>query len=112
MTKTTNHTNANIEFFKKVTAPSTTKNKKQNSNSDLVMLTNEKNDGINSNNDHEGKDSNIQNTMCNSRIEHAITATIVNNIFTTQRTLDIRPEKQNHVINSSKVHQNIFEAIK
>ena len=94
MTKTTNHTNANIEFFKKVTAPSTTKNKKQNSNSDLVMLTNEKNDGINNNNDHEGKDRNIQNTIYNRRIEHATTATIVNNRFTTKYTFDILLEKK------------------
>ena len=41
-----------------------------------------------------------------------ITATIENNRYTTKFTLDIRPEKQNYVINSSKVHQNIVEEIK
>ena len=53
-----------------------------------------------------------QYMICNCRIEHATTETIVNNIFTTKYTLDIRPEKQNHVINSSNVHEHIFEAIK
>ena len=33
-----NHTNDNTALFKKFTAPSTTKSKKQNSISDLVML--------------------------------------------------------------------------
>ena len=34
-----NHTNENTASFKEFTAPSTTKNKKQSSISDLVMLT-------------------------------------------------------------------------
>ena len=76
------------------------------------MLTNGKNDCINNENDLDGKDGNDQDTICNRLIHYATTATIVNNIFTTKYTLDIRPEKYNHVINSSKVHQNIFEAIK
>ena len=70
------------------------------------MLTKERNGSINNNNDHEGKKGNVKNTICNRRIEHVTTVMIENN------TLDICPEKQNHVINSSKVHQHIFEAIK
>ena len=76
------------------------------------MLTKERNVGINNNNDHEGKESNGKNTICNRRIEHITTATIENNRYTTKCTLDICPEKQNLVINSSKVHQHIIEAIK
>ena len=76
------------------------------------MLTNEKNDSIINKKDYEGKEGNGQNTRCNRRIEHATTATIVNNRFTTKYTLDIRTMKHNHVINSSKLHQNTFEAIK
>ena len=76
------------------------------------MLTNGKNGCINNEHDLDGKDGNDQNTICNRLIDYATTATIVNNIFTTKYTLDIRPEKYNHVINSSKVHQNIFEEIK
>ena len=76
------------------------------------MLTNEKNDSITNKNDYEGKEGYGQNTRCNRRIGHATTATIVNNRFTTKYTLDIRTIKHNHVINSSKLHQNIFEAIK
>ena len=110
-TNPNNNSNENIELFKNVTAPFTTKNKKQSSISDLVMLTKEKNGGINNNNDHEGKESNGKNTICNRRIEHATTATIQSNRYTTKCTLDIRPEKQNHVINSLEVHQKIFEAI-
>ena len=48
----------------------------------------------------------------NRHIEHAIIATVLNNRFIRKYALDIRPEKQNSVINSSKVYQNIFEAIK
>ena len=51
-------------------------------------------------------------TICNRRIEHATIKMIENNIYTTKCTLDIRPEKQNHVINSSEVYQHIFESIK
>ena len=53
-----------------------------------------------------------KNTIYNRRIEHAIIATVINNRFTTKCTLDIRREKQNSVINSTKIHQQIFEAIK
>ena len=88
--------------------PSTTKNKKQESISDLGMLTNTKKDSINNKTNHEIKDDIVQNTICNRRIEHATTVTIVN----TKCTLDIRPEKQNSVISSSDVHHNIFVAIK
>ena len=48
----------------------------------------------------------------NRRIEHATIATVTNNRFTTRYTLDIRPEKPNSIINSAKIHQQIFEAIK
>ena len=41
-TNPNNNSNENIELFKNVTAPFTTKNKKQSSISDLVMLTKEK----------------------------------------------------------------------
>ena len=86
--------------------------KKQSFVSDLVMLAKGKNESINNKNDHEGKEGNGKNIICNCRIEYATTATIENNRYTTKCTLDIRPEKQNHVIISSKVHQNMFEAIK
>ena len=99
-------------MFKKVTALSTTTNKKHESISHLVTLINTRNESTNNNTDHEFKDGNEQKTICNRRIEHAITATVLNNIFTTKCTLDIRPEKPNSVINSSKVHKNIFEDIK
>ena len=64
------------------------------------------------NKDHEGRDGNGKNTIYNRRIEHATTAMIDNNRFATKYTLDIRPEKKNQSINSPKVHQRIFEAIK
>ena len=51
----------------------------------------------------------------NHRIEHVTivaTTMIVNNTFTTKYTFDIRPENHNYVINTPKVHQNTFEAIK
>ena len=76
------------------------------------MMRNTSNDNVNNNTDHEVKDGNAQNTICNRRIEHTTTATVVNNISITEFTLDIRPGKQNSVINVSKVHRNIFEAIK
>ena len=97
---------------KKVTALSTTQNKKHESISHLVTLINTRNESTNNNTDHEIKDSNEKNNNCNRSIEHAITATVLNNIFTTKCTLDIRPEKQNSVIDLSKVHQHIFEDIK
>ena len=111
-TKPSNHTNENIASSKKVTASTTTKNKKQSSISDLVTLTKGKNESFNNNKEHEGQDDNVKNTICNRRIEHATTATIENNRFTTKCTLDIRPEKKNEPINAAKVHQKIFESIK
>ena len=69
------------------------------------MLTKYKTKSINSNNNYEETDGNGQNTICIHHIEYTTTATIVNIRFTTKYTLDIRPEKQNNVINSSKVHQ-------
>ena len=88
------------------------KNKKQSSISDLVMLTKGKNESDNNNTETEGQDGNGKNTIYNRRIEHATTATIDNNRFTTKCTLDIRPEKKNEPIDSPKIHQRIFEAIK
>ena len=41
-TKPNNHNNENTALFKKVNTPSVTKNKKQSSISDLVMLTKKK----------------------------------------------------------------------
>ena len=76
------------------------------------MLTKGKNESINNNNKHEVQDGNDKNTTCNHRIEHTTTTTIDNSCFTTKRTLDNLSEKQNLVINPSKVHQSIFEAIK
>ena len=111
-TTTSNHTNENIALFKKVTAPTTTKNKQQSSISDLVMLTKGKNESSINNKEHDVQDVNVKNTICNRRIEHATTATIENNRFTTKCTLDIRPEKKNEPINAAKVHTKIIEAIK
>ena len=99
-------------MFKKVTTPSTTKNKKQESISDLVMIINRRNDSVNNNTDHEVKDDNVQNTIYNRRIDHATTTKVVDNIFSTKYTLDTRQEEQNSAISSSKVRRNIFEAIK
>ena len=76
------------------------------------MLKSTKNDSVNNNKNHEVKEENLQNMICNRRIEHAITATEVNNRFISKCTLDICPEKHNSIINSSEVHRNIFEAIK
>ena len=91
--------------------PPRQKNKMPNFIFDLVMLTKEKNESINNNKKHKGQDGNGKNTICNSRIEHATTATIDNNRFTTKCTLDSCPEKQNLAVNQSTVHQRIFEAI-
>ena len=64
-----------------------------------------KNDNININTDPVFPIGNDQNTVYNRRIEYATTATVINNRFTTKFTLDIRPEKPNSTINSSKIHQ-------
>ena len=109
-TKPSIHTNENIASSKKVTASTTTKNKTQSSISDLVMLTKGKNESFNNNKENEGQDDNVKNTICNRLIEHATTATIENNRFTTKCTLGIRPEKKNAPINAAKVHKKIFEA--
>ena len=112
-TKPSNSTNENIASSKKVTASSTTKNKKQSSISGLVTLTKGKHESFNNNKEHESQDDNVKNTIYNRRIKHSTTATIENNRFTTKCTLDIRPEKKNEPINAAaKVHQKIFEAIK
>ena len=76
------------------------------------MLTKGKNESYNNNKENKDQDGNVKNTICNRCIEHATTPTIENNRFTTKCILDIRPEKKNQPINSSKVHQRIFEAIK
>ena len=92
MTKPNKYTNENVGLFKKVTPPFTTKNKKQESISDLVMLTNTENDSVNSNTNHEVKDGIVQNTIFNRCIEDTATAMVVNNRFTTKSTFNIRPE--------------------
>ena len=76
------------------------------------MLTREKNKSSNNNKEHERQYVNVENTICNRHIEHATTATIENNRYTTKCTLDIRPENKNEPINAAKVHKRIFEAIK
>ena len=110
--KPSNNTNENIELFKKVTASTTTKHKQQSSISDLVMLTKGKNESSNNNKEHEGQDVNVKSTICNRRIEHATTATIENNRFTTKCTLDIRPEKKMNQSMQPKFTKKSFEAIK
>ena len=93
-TTPSNHTNENIASSKKITAPTTTKNKQQSSISNLAMLTKGKIESSNNNKEHEDQDVNVKNTICNRRIEHATTATVENNRFTTKCTLDIRSEKK------------------
>jgi len=110
--KTSINTKENIASSKKVTATTMSKNKKQKSISDLVTLKKGKFESVNNNKEHEGQDDNAKKTIQQRRIEHATTATIENNRFTTKCTLDIRPEKKNDQINAAKVHQKIFEAIK
>ena len=58
------------------------------------------------------KDGTVQNNIFNRRIEHTITAAVVNNRFPTKYTLDIRPEKQDSVINFPKVHRSIVDIFK
>ena len=53
-TKPNNHINVNIELYKNIKAPSTTKHNNQNFISELVMLTKNKNESINNNDNHEG----------------------------------------------------------
>ena len=84
--------------------------KKQNSHHDTSK--NNKIDNGNNTTDPNIPTGNDKNMVYNRRIEHATTATVINNRFTTKCTLDIRPEKPNSIINSSKIHQKIFEAIK
>ena len=107
-TNPTNHNNKNTALLKTVNTTSVMKNKNQSSISDLVMLTKGKNESDNNNTETEGQDGNDKNTIYNRRIEHATTATIDNNRFTTKCTLDIRPEKKNEPINSPKIHQFLF----
>ena len=57
-TKSSNHTNENITSSQKVTASTTTKNKKQSSISDLVTPTKGRNESFNNNKEHEGQDDN------------------------------------------------------
>ena len=96
-TKPNNHNNESIALFKKVTTPSATKNKKQSSISDLVMLTKRENESNNNNKEHGFQDNISKYTIYYRRIEHATTATIDNNRFTTKCTLDIRPEKKKSI---------------
>ena len=77
--------------------------KKQNSHQDTSK--NNKNDNGNNNTTPNISTGNEKNMVYNRRIAHATTATVINNRFTTKCTLDIRPEKPNSIINSSKIHQ-------
>ena len=70
---------------------------------DSLELPNEQ-DGV--------KDSTVQNTMYNRRIDHTTTVIAVNNRFVTKCTLDIQLEKKDSVINSPNVYRNIFDEIK
>ena len=108
----TNNSNENTALVKNNTATNPTKNdsKKQNSHQDTSK--NNKNDNGNNTTDPNIPTGNDKNMVYNRRIEHATTATVINNRFTTKYTLDIRPEKPNSIINSFKIHQKIFEAIK
>ena len=93
------NTNENIVLFNKIIALSITKNKDQTPISKLVMLKNTKNDNVNINTEPEVLSDNEQNTIYNRRVEHATTATVLNNRFTTKCTLDFRPVKPNSAIN-------------
>ena len=92
-TKPNNHNNENVTLLKKVNIPSVTKNKKQSSISDLLILTKEKNESNNNSKKHEGQDGNGKHIIYNHRIELSTIATIDNNRFTTKCTLDILLEK-------------------
>ena len=111
-TNNSNNPNENTALVKNNTATNPPKNdsKKQNSHQDTSK--NNKNDNGNNNTAPNISTGNEKNMVYNRRIAHATTATVINNRFTTKCTLDIRPEKPNSIINSSKIHQKIFEAIK
>ena len=111
-TNNSNNFNENTVLVKNNIATNPTKNdsKKQNSHQDTSK--NNKNDNGNNNTAPNISTGNDKNMVYNRRIAHATTATVINNRFTTKCTLDIRPEKPNSIINSSKIHQKIFEAIK
>ena len=89
-----------------------TKNNSQKQTSEQNTAENNKNENGNNNIDSNISTNNDKNTVYNCRIEHATIATVTNNRFTTKCTIDIRPEKPNSIINSTKIHQQIFEAIK
>ena len=111
-TNNSNNPNENTALVKNNTATNLPKNdsKKQNSHQDTSK--NNKNDNGNNNTAPNISTGNEKNKVYNRRIAHATTATVINNRFTTKCTLDIRPEKPTSIINSSKIHQKIFEAIK
>ena len=96
----------------KVTASNLTKNNPQKQISEQVTEENNKNDNGNNNTDPIISNNNDKNTVYNRRIEHITIVTVINNRFTTKYTLNIRPEKLNSVINSTKIRQQIFEVIK
>ena len=104
-TNNSNTPNENISLVTKVTASNSTKNNPQRQNSDPVTLKNMENDNVNINTDLDKSTGNDKNPVHIRRIKHATTATVTNNRFTTKCTLDIRPEKPNSVINSSKIHR-------
>ena len=111
-TNNSNNPNENIALVNNNTATDPTNNNKKKQNSHQDTLKNNKNDNGNNTTDPNIATGNDKNMVYNRRIEHATTATVINNRFTTKCTLDIRPEKPNSIINSPKIHQKLFEAIK
>ena len=95
--KTSNNTNENIASSKKVIASTSSKNKKQKSISDLVTLKKGKIESFNNNKEHEGQDDNVKKTIQKRRIEHATTATIENNRFTTKCSPRYPPRKEKSI---------------
>ena len=58
------------------------------------------------------KYGNSQSQIQQRRIEHATTATVDNNRYTTICTLEIRPPRHDTVIATNRIHRKIFDAIK
>ena len=58
------------------------------------------------------KDGNPQSQNQQRRIEHATTATVTNDRYTTICTLETRPSKDDTATAISTIHRRIFDAIK
>ena len=58
------------------------------------------------------KDGNPQSQIQQRRIEHAITATVDNDRYTTICTLETRPPRDESAIAIDTIHRRIYEAIK